>query len=62
MRLRSVITEVQESNGIFIDMLKTEQDSSWENYVCVTICGCETSCLQLDFSQILTYTQMVNAA
>lgn len=62
MRLRPVITEGQESNGRFIDMLETEQDGSLEKYVCVTICRCETSCLQLDFPQIWTCTQMVNAA
>lgn len=58
MRLRSIITEGQESNGRFIDMFKT----AGQQFVCVMICGCETSCLLLDFSQIWTFMQMVNAA
>lgn len=46
MRLRSIITEGQESNGRFIDV----GNRAGQQSVCVMICGCETSCLLLDFS------------
>lgn len=35
VRLRSIITEGEESNRTFIDMLETEQSSSLENSECV---------------------------
>lgn len=50
VRLRSIITEGQKSNGRYIDALETEQDSTLEKYVLVVICRCETSCLHLDFA------------